>query len=167
MGHPTHTNPLTRKSSLCKICTSGICDEIDQALVEGKTRIEIIAWAEKAEPGINLKIWNLTSHKKKHIFGTKKKQLKILQLKSGEKEEGEEKEEEEGLSDEHILSLSSFLDLVIEKVNTAIKEEKVIPTVAEGVKAAEIKAKIKESTKFEKELVKFFTKVSLEHGYST
>lgn len=163
MGHHSHTNPLTRKSTLCKICKSNICKEIEQALANGMLVKDVITLAEKAQPGIDLRKWNVSTHRRKHMFPTEKKQMKIIDIKEGKKGESDAG----GLTDEHLLSLSSFLDLVIEKVNTAITKGDVVPTVAEGVKAAEIKAKVKESTKFEKELVKFFTEISLKHGYSS
>ncbi|MCP4608916.1 MAG: hypothetical protein GY845_09405 [Planctomycetes bacterium] len=129
-------------------------------------RSDIIAFAEKAQPGINLTKSNLVNHKKKHMLTTETS-LKIIDIKKGAKEnQDSDKGEESGLSDEQLLSLSTFLDLVIEKVNNRVKNGSLKPTVAEAVKAAEIKAKIKEASKFEKEMVKFFTEVSLKHGYS-
>lgn len=164
MGHRSHTNPLTRKSCQCKICRSGICDQIDQALDEGMPVKDIITFAEKAEPGIDLRKDGIGNHKKKHRFPLIKNK-KIISITEGMPKNGTDKEEE--LSEKHIRSLSSFLDLVIDKVNTAIENGEVMPTVAEGVKAAEIKAKIKEASKFEKELIKFFNEVSTKYGYSS
>jgi hypothetical protein len=64
-----------------------------------------------------------------------------------------------------ILTTDQFLDLIINKVIEDIADGKMNPSVSEAVKAAEIKAKSKDSSDHEKTLLNFFMGISQEHGY--
>jgi len=150
-----------RKQKLCKIC--GLDDKRRIAIEnEGSKKNKV--WTNIADKfnrnnkDIKLTRFTIRNHCINHCF---KVTAKVLDFPKESKQE-----DEEGLSKTEIQSLSDFLDLVVSKVNDDIISGELKPTVAEGVKAAEIKGKIKEDSKFEKELLNFFTQVSAGHGYS-
>ncbi len=152
-----------RKSKNCKICN---LDDKRRIAIERKALEDKKQWTSIANDfnlhneDIKLTRFNVRSHCNNHVF---RATAKILDF-DNKKEKNFDNEVD--LTKTEIQSLTDFLDLVVEKVNDDVKSGELKPTVAEGVKAAEIKAKIKEDSKFEKELVKFFTQVSSAHGYS-
>jgi len=149
----SHWDPVTRTSKHCNVCTSAYREEVEEKLNAGTSLKTITAWAAKQKPPEEISRHSLKRHKAKHGF-----KMRVM----GTDAEGKTVEVDEV----HLSSLNEFLDLIIEKVETGVKNGELIPTVTEGVKAAEIKGKIKESSKWEKELLKFFLGVSQKHGYS-
>lgn len=149
----SHWDPVTRTSKHCKVCTSAYREEIEEKLNIGASLKSITAWAAEQKPPEEISRHSLKRHKAKHGF-----KMRIM----GTDADGEKVEVDEV----HLTSLNEFLDLIIDKVEAGVKENKLKPTVMEGVKAAEIKGKIKEGSKWEKELLKFFLGVSQKHGYS-
>lgn len=149
----SHWDPVTRTSTACKVCQSRYREEIEKKINDRVSNRKISDWVSKQKPAEKISLESIQRHKKNHGF-----KMRILSTGAqGEKGTVEEI---------HLKSLNDFLELVIQKVEKGVKEENLKPTVMEGVKAAEIKAKIKEGSKFEKELIKFFLQVSEEHGYS-
>ena len=129
----------------CIICASEYAAEINDKIFHRMKLADILVWCEFK--GLNFSLSTLERHKRLHYKNN------IVKLADNEK-----------LSDHQLDSLTDFLDLIVDKVNSRIKENKIVPTVLEAVKAAEIKVKMKDDSKFEKELVKFFMGVSKEHG---
>lgn len=158
-----HYNALTKTSTQCKVCNSKFRKDIERLHSEGKKPFQIQIFLEDKDKNHNISRQSIRKHCKNHTFQIDKK---IITFQDVKKKSDDKKQEasENNLSEEHLKGLNQFLDLVIDKVNTAVKDNKIKPTVSEGIKAAEIKAKIKEDSKFEKELVKFFTEVSTKHA---
>ena len=142
------THKKTSKGK-CVICSSEFVDIINDKIFHRVRLADIMVWA--AFKGLTFSRSTLERHKRLHY---KKNVIKLV----------DEKKLNEKLTTKQLDSLTDFLDLIVEKVNVKIKSGKIVPTVAEAVKAAEIKVKMKEDTKFEKELVKFFMNVSKEYG---
>jgi len=138
----------------CKICNSKHCDKINKLVANNTTNAEIIKKASRFRPKFIISNRNIALHKKNHLLKLKTKD-KTKKKKSNIKKETIK-----------VSSMVDFLDLVIDKVNTKILNGEIIPTVTEAVKAAEIKSKIKEGSKFEKELLKFFMDVSNKNDKS-
>jgi len=147
-----HWNEITRTSSKCLACTSNYREEIEKRLNEGKAYTEIIKWVAKQKPTEDISRHTLKRHKTKHGF-----KMRVINKGEGE---------ETTIDEEHLTSLNDFLDDVISKVHERVKSGALKPTITEGVKAAEIKGKIKEGSKWEKEVLKFFLGVSEKHGHS-
>lgn len=151
----------TRRQKLCKICQ---LDKERREAIEKEGNKKGKTWTRIADnfninnTDIQLSRHVVANHCTKHVFKVTEKIINFP--------DGTNADEEETLSKTEIQSLTDFLDLVVEKVNDGVKSGNLQPTVQEGVKAAEIKAKIKEDSKFEKELISFFTQVSRAHGYS-
>lgn len=148
-----HWNAVTRTSTKCNVCTSAYREEIEDRLNKGASLKAITAWAAKQKPPEEISRHSLKRHKLKHGF-----KLRIV----GQGVDGKK----EVVDEIHLASLNDFLDLVIEKVQKAVKAGTLKPTVMEGVKAAEIKGKIKEGSKWEKELLAFFLGVTDRYGNS-
>lgn len=151
-------DPVTRKSVSCKICSmpSARRDLIEKWYADGTSFSEIARKFNKRFRDDSITRYMVTGHCKNHTFQV----IDLQEEKDKKKASGKE------LSEKELLSLTNFLDLVVEKVNTAVESGELKPTVAEGVKAAEIKSKIKDDTKFEKELLSFFTGMSSKYGHS-
>lgn len=152
MGGGGHWDPLTRTSSKCKVCISQYRGEIEEKLNKKESGPEISKWLKAQNPPEEVSRWSIKNHERNHGF-------KIRVLESREKGDVTVKEE-------HLESLNDFLDDVIKKVHGRVKTGELKPSVLEGVRAAEIKGKIKEGSKWEKELIKFFLEVSEAHGHS-
>ncbi len=56
-------------SDRCKICTSKWREEIDRMLDEGMKHVEIVAWAKKNAPELNLNPTNVSTHSRFHRPG--------------------------------------------------------------------------------------------------
>jgi len=136
---------ITKSNNKCIICASEFINEINDKIFHRMRFVDIMTWAQFK--GLNFSLSTLERHKRLHYKSN------VIKLTDNKK-----------LSDEQLDSLTDFLDLVVATVNDRVKSGKIVPTVTEAVKAAEIKVKIKEDSKFEKELVKFFMNVSHEHG---
>lgn len=166
-----HMDPVSRRSKICFVCKSPYCDEIENRVLKGESKKEIVKWLKKKDPETKIKEINI----RRHVYH--KHGFKFLQIKEDSKEEVEKKEHNISKSgrvskkknikvkESQVKSLVEFLDLVIDRVVKDINEKKLEPTVTEGIKAAEIKAKIKESSRYEKELISFFMEMSLSHEY--
>lgn len=145
-------DPVRRESSRCKICQSKYRPEIEEKLNKKVPLVEIIKWVKKQKPAEKFGQDALRRHRERHTYRVRS----IRTHKNGHVE----------ITEKQIGSLTEFLDLVISKVERAVKKNKIEPTVSEGIKAAEIKAKIKEDSKWENELLKFFLEVSQKYGHS-
>ncbi len=150
-----HFDHVKRSSSICKICQSPHRAEIEHRIENKMVYSKISAWLLKQKPPEKISTRTISRHTSKHNF-------KIIMMDPDKKKD----KNKSGASDAQIKTLTEFLDLVIEKVEKGVVDNKLVPTVTEGIKAAEIKAKIKEGSKWEHELVKFFMEVSQNHGYS-
>jgi len=145
-----HWNPVTRTSSKCKVCTSRYREEIEEKLNNKRNGVEISQWLLKQKPPEEISRHSIRNHFRKHGF-------KMRVIDEGTKGKTE-------VDERHFESLNDFLDLVIKKVHTAVESGTLEPTVLEGVRAAEIKGKIREGSKWEKEILAFFMGVSEKYG---
>ena len=147
-------NKIFRNSINCKICNSPYMGDINRMIINKTQKKDIMKWIDENTPDdFSVHSSSLYRHRQ-HA----PKDLKLVDLKPTSKPPD--------LSYSQIVALTNFLDLVIEKVDKKIKSGKLKPTVSEAIKAAEIKAKIKEQSKFEKDLINFIMGISGEHGYS-
>jgi len=148
-----HWNPVTRTSTSCKVCRSKYRAEIEIRLKNKENGADISRWLLKQKPPEEISRHSIRNHFLKHGF-----KMRVIDTDK----EGNVTE----IKEEYLESLNDFLDLVISKVQKGIKDNTLKPTVTEGVKAAEIKGKIKEGSKWEKEVIKYFLGVSEAHGHS-
>jgi len=151
------TNPISLRNGRCFICQSVHCANLDELIDQGKKFSFIRDWAIKQKPPLKINQSSFNRHRLKHRFSAT-----VIDIKKGKREES--------VSETHVKSLTEFLDLVIDKVLSDLRKtgkDSLKPTITEAIKAAEIKAKVNEQSKFEKELVKLFMEVSQGHGYNS
>jgi len=159
-----------RRYNGCKVCASGLSSPINEMLARRVQQREIVRWANQQKPELLLSPANLCRHNKLHrppstleLSPTDLATIKSADTKKPLPATNEAAEQAKDANT--ILALEDFLDLVIDKVQKAISDNSLIPTVTEGVKAAEIKAKIKSDSPFEKTLIQFFLGMSKDHGF--
>lgn len=153
-----HFNDVTRRSAQCKICCSPYHDEVNSMIEKGTSQKDVMSWLLSQENPINVSKATMSRHASKHNLN----HLKILPSDVTENtEEGKDPE----ISSGQVLAMADFLDLVISKVNKQVESGDLKPTITEAIKAADIKSKIKEGSKVEKELLNFIMEVS-NRGHS-
>lgn len=135
-----------RAYSKCKICTSPIRDKIDNMLASGKyTSTDIISFARPY--GLSLNKVNIFNHNHNH---------RAISIKEAEVAKATERARKNSEKHEaELVASSAFLQDIVNRVSDRIKNEKIIPTINEGLKAAEIQIKLKAGSPVEDVLLDF------------
>ena len=138
------------KSPQCRICQSGLRHQIDKMISDPAipTR-EIVAFANEKRLTIN-KV-NICRHKKNHMLPNKSKLIDDLQSK----------EVNAKLTTEMVSNVE-FLELIKNTVHKGIQSGELIPSISEGLKAAELILKANDGDPLTKGILDFVQGISLK-----
>lgn len=160
----------------CKVCTHSGRLWIDQMLADAQLSYrQILAKLGEKYPDHNLTRKNLSTHNQKHRLPENHEISDVASGQDphsrypGKKEKNIEEIREEAVRLQQarmVDKVEDFCDIIINKVVEDVAAGKLKPTSAEGVKAAEIKAKLQQgSDPKEDELVGLFLNIGTKHGY--
>lgn len=141
-----------KKKGTCALCKSKYLEETNKMLQDGVSQRDVINWLASQTPPFKFSGASMCRHKNYHFT-----KIEVI-------EPIVEDDEEPDISKDQLIAMTDFLDLIINKVNSKIKNNQLKPTITEAIKAADIKSKIKEGSKVEKELLKFIVDISNGHN---
>jgi hypothetical protein len=125
---------------------SSIRDKIDNMLASGRySSTDIIAFAKPY--GLHLNKVNVFKHNHRHRLVTVG-EIEVTKATERARKNAEKHAEE-------LTASGAFLQDVINRVARRIKTEKIVPTLNEGLKAAEIQIKLKGGSPVEDALLSF------------
>jgi hypothetical protein len=144
-------------------------------LAAGTMQIEVVRWMNEQKPALKISGRNMSIHNGGHRLPAKKE---FTWPEGGDKKPGatqnkpldppteETRRRAKELADAGLcLPVGEFLDLIINRCTVEIVNGNLKPTVAEAVKAAEIKTKTKDENEKERLLLELFGGMVTKRGY--
>jgi hypothetical protein len=140
-----------QKEARCKLCNCDYVEEINSLILQKKTGKEIYNWLKNN--GVVTSETAVKRHRRLHCFI----------VEAGKSPPAEYRPDEvlpEDFSPKQFKDVSQFLDDIIMKANSRLQNNEINVTMADALKAAEIKSRTVNDDKTKADVINFFLEVA-------